>query len=449
MPDTGWKSPLSVKQDNRKIINNNYTCYNFLDLNDILKNNYNHAYIPTTGGIDKIHASPIVYAYNYKFNIPANATVKKVYVLPIIQQSNHPELGKITRLKKLNLKVGASTTDGGTGINIVPKYPFLRELEIPIQSWTSEETFKIGTSYIPAGDSKFWGVELTPAVVNSTNFGFVMQLIGTKENKWVNPYIAKMLMKVDYDVPAVKQNEANAKEGKSTYLYSRIYYGNNEIKFTVNNNKNGSGLSNIKIPLDVTKPDQYKTITIKYEHKGEERESTIFTLESTGLLIGDTKKPKITLPSLHFPKTETEKTYTQSFKVYPNNINGDQLLVMSTNTTGGNYTTGIDGTISYTKFINMVIRFDVGGELFSSYDNKTTEDFIRKGQFCKINNNIFKNNKAYNKKGDKIYGDGGAMYILSELFDHTTNDKDDNTYENNTASGKTNNLYWNGENYPK
>lgn len=448
MVDTGWKAPLSVAQDNRPIINNNYTCYNFLDLKDILKNDYSHAYIPTTGGIDKVHASPVVYAYNYKFNIPANATIKKVYILPIIQQSNGGKWGKITRFKFLKLKVGASTTDNGVGIDIVLKYPFLKNLEIPVQSWTSEDTFKIGSSYIPAGDSKYWNVELTPAVVNSTNFGFVMQLIGTKENKWVNPYIAKMLMKVEYTVPSVKKTEVNILEGRENYTYTTIYHGNTLLKFTENSNKGGTGFSDMIIKLDVNKPESYKTITIKYQHKGNETESPTLVIESRGLLIGDDKKSKITLPTIHFPKTETEKTYEQSFKVYPNNLNGEQLLVISPAAPINNAISAITGTTLAKSYINMVVRFNVEGELISSYGNETTAEFVRTGQFCKINNNIFKNNKAYNKKGEKTYGDGGAMYILSELFDHETNGEDNNTYENNTANGKVNDIYWNGTNYP-
>ena len=448
MVDTGWKAPLSVAQDSRDSVNNGRRCYNFLDLTDILRNDYRHAYIPTTGGIDKSHASPIVYAYNYKFNIPANATIKKVYVLPVIEQGNGLGLGKITRLKRLNLKVGASTTDNGTGIDIVNKYPFLKNLEIPVQSWTSEDTFKIGSSYIPAGDSTFWGVELTPSVVNSTNFGFVLQMVGTKEKKWVMPCIAKMLMKIEYTVPAITTSTTGYdKDNNKNYVITHIFSGNDELKFTRKNNTSGSAFSDKTLILNVTKPDEFKMITIKYEHKGNELETPQPTIESTGLLIGDDKKSKMTLPTLHLQKTETEKVYTQSFKVYPKNMNDEQLLVISFNTKSKT-TSGLTG-LSISNFVNLVVVFDVQGELFSEYGEETTQEFIRRGQFCKINNNIFKNNKAYNKKNNVEYGDGGAMYILAELFDHEEDGEDTNTYENNTAKGKINNIYWNDVNYPK
>ena len=417
MTDTGWKSPLSVAQDDRKSINNGHSCYSFRDLNDIKRNDTYHAYIPTSGGIDSLRASPMVYAYNYNFNIPANATIKKVYVLPVFQQSNGAGYGNVTKIKTIKLKTGSSTTDGGTGNNLANN-SFIEQFKVPIKSWTSESSFKKGSEYVLCGGKDVWNVELTPSVVNSTNFGFVFQVVGTKLKKWVNPYIAKMLMKVEYDTSG--QSSSSNTQSKVT---TEFYDNKTKLEFDEKNNY----VSKTAVELDITKPNVAKTITIKHEHEGGERESPIIVLETNGLLITDNKQKTYTVPTIHFSNDTSKKEYTQSFKVYPNNLSGEQFLV-------------IKASLGNTK-ANRIIKFNVKGELFSSFSSEDVRKYVERGQFCKIMGNVFKNNKASFEKNNVKYGRGGAMFIYTESFQYKASGNDSNTYENNVASVAGKNLY--------
>ena len=423
MTDTGWKSPLSVAQDDRKSINNGHSCYSFRDLNDIKRNDTYHAYIPTSGGIDSLRASPMVYAYNYNFNVPANATIKKVYVLPVFQQSNGAGYGNVTKIKTIKLKTGSSTTDGGTGNNLANN-SFIEQFKVPIKSWTSESSFKKGSEYVLCGGKDVWNVELTPSVVNSTNFGFVFQVVGTKLKKWVNPYIAKMLMKIEYDTSG--QSSSSNTQSKVT---TEFYDNKTKLEFDEKNNY----VSNTAVELDITKPNVAKTITIKHKHKGGERESPIIVLETNGLLITDNKQKTYTMPTIHFSNDTSEKEYTQSFNIYPNNLSGEQFVV-------------IKDSLGNTK-ANRIIKFNVNGELFSSFSSEDVRKYVERGQFCKIMGNVFKNNKASFEKNNVKYGRGGAMFIYTESFQYKASGNDSNTYENNVANVAGKNLYWNDESY--
>ena len=422
MVDTGWKSPLTVVQDDQKTVNDGHSCYSFRDLDDIKRNDYRYAYIPTNGGIDTLRASPVLYAYNYGFNIPANATIKKVYVLPVFQQGNGTGYGPITKIKTIKIKTGASTTDYGTGNNLA-NIAFIKSFLAPVKLWTGEVTYKKGSDYVLCGGKDVWNVEFTPSVVNSTNFGFVFQVVGTKLKKWVNPYVAKMLMKIEYDVPTQSTSTTSTTQKTNVTFYD----GNSKIEFDENNNY----ISKTTLGLNVNQPNTAKTITIKIKHTGGETESPVFVLESSGLLITDNKLKTYTLPTLHFSNDVTEKEYTQTFKVYPSNFSGEQFLVIKAN--WGN------------NSANRLIKFNVGGEIFSSFSSENVKKYVERGQFCKVMYNDFRNNKAYFKKGSDTYGNGGAMCIYTESFQYKYNGNDSNTYTNNTAGVNGNNLYWNRE----
>lgn len=431
MTDTGWKSPLSVAQDDRKSINNGHSCYSFRDLNDIKRNDTHHAYIPTSGGIDSLRASPMVYAYNYNFNVPANATIKKVYVLPIFQQSNGAGYGNVTKIKTIKLKTGSSTTDGGTGNNLANN-SFIEQFKVPIKSWTSESSFKKGSEYVLCGGKDVWNVELTPSVVNSTNFGFVFQVVGTKLKKWVNPYIAKMLMKVEYDTSG--QSDSSNKKSTTSVEFR---YNKNKFEFDEKNNY----ISKTTVELDITKPNEAKTIDIVFKHKGSERESPVIVLESNGLLIGDNKQKTYTVPSLHFSNDAAEKEYSQSFKIYPNILNGEQYLIIKIDVSN------LSKESAGSKNANRIIKFNVKGEIFSSFSSEDVKKYVERGQFCKVMGCLFKNNKATYEKNNVKYGRGGAMFIYTESFQYKASGKDSNSYEGNVAGVSANNLCWNDESY--
>lgn len=426
MVDTGWKSPMSVTQDDRRAVNGgNHVCYSFKDLDDIKKNDYHFAYISPSGksGIDSLRASPVLYAYNYGFNIPANATIKKVYVLPVVQQGNGSSYGAVTKIKTIKIKTGSSTTDYGIGNNLA-NLSFIQKFRLPVGLWTGEITFKEGSNYVLCGGKDTWDVEFTPSVVNSTNFGFVFQVVGTELNKWVNPRVAKLLMKIEYEVP--NQPDMSKVQNKTI---AGFYDGSNLIEFDKNNNN----MSKSTLTLNINQPNEGKTITIKMKHTGIEIESPIFVLESNGLSINDDKLKTYTIPTLHFSNDTVEKEYIQTFKVYPNNYSGEQFLIIRASW----------GGIS----ANRLIKFNVAGEIFSSFSSEDVRKYVQRGQFCKVMYCDFRNNKAYLEKGGTVYGNGGAMCIYTEAFQYKYGNEDSNTYTNNIAGVNGNNLYWNHESY--
>ena len=427
MVNTGWKCPLVVTQDDRREVNKDssgatHACYSFNDLKNIVKDDFSYAYIPTSGGIDDIRASPVIYAYNYNFNIPSNATIKKIRVLPIFQQSNGKGYGWVTKIKTIKLKTGSSTTDYGIGNNLANK-DFISSLTLSIQQWTTEKTFTKGNEYVLEGGKDVWDVELTPSLVNSTNFGFVFQVVGTKNRKWVNPYVAKLLMDIEYDLSG--QTTTDGGTG-GTKCNTKFYFGDTEIVFGTDN------ISTTSQQLDITKPSIYKEVTVKHRHTGRASESPTLILESTGLLLTDSKKKTYTLPTIHFNSDTNETVYTQSFRVYPNTKNGTQYVVIKANYGD--------------KSASRLLKFNVVGELFTSFSGEDLSALVEKGQYCKILSSIFKNNTAKLVKNNTTYGKGGAMYILSELFKYQWDNSDTNVYENNVAGITANNLYWNDNN---
>ena len=89
MTSTEFKSPLTVAQDSRREVNGgNHTCYAFSNLDNIKNNDDTYAFIPSNGGIDSLRGSAVIYSYNYNFNIPLDATITNIEVLPIFQQAD-------------------------------------------------------------------------------------------------------------------------------------------------------------------------------------------------------------------------------------------------------------------------------------------------------------------------------------------------------------------------
>lgn len=484
MTSTEFKSPLTVAQDSRREVNGgNHTCYAFSNLDNIKNNDDTYAFIPSNGGIDSLRGSAVIYSYNYNFNIPLDATITNIEVLPIFQQADGKKYGHVTKMKILKLKTGASTTDNGvgnnlanftnlncSGINLVngSKGDNVTELQtalkklgyykatidgsfgsvteeavkafqrnspslkvdgifgpvtcgrlnilsckIPIESWTDENTFKIGGTNQFSGDAKRWGVDLTPAIVNSTNFGCVFQVIGTGYKKWVNVHVAKIMMKIDYTIPG--EVEGTAKSKQEHYLY----LNNKRLEFDANNI-----CTVIDKTLHVDKTDS-SVFKVLFKHSGSHDDSLIVSLSSNGLGIGGEKLKSYTFPTIHFGDDSKTKEYSQQVNIYPAMMGGIQIL-----------TVHID---SKTYFI----KFEIGGDNFTEYSIEK-EVYTMTGQFCKITNCNFKNNTASytNKKGTK-YGVGGAVWGLGEHFQH--NLKASN-FSGNVALVSNPNLIWKKEN---
>lgn len=115
----------------------------------------------------------ILYAYGYNFNIPATSIIKKVELRRVVCADD------ITRDRVkdsiVKLKVGASVSDYGVGNN-----------KSEGTTWvTHAYAHRNGMQYITTTHDDntsvkdFWGVELTPEMVNNENFGMLTQMVGT------------------------------------------------------------------------------------------------------------------------------------------------------------------------------------------------------------------------------------------------------------------------------
>ena len=414
---TGWKTPLTVTQDSRREVNGDHACYAFANLDNIKTNDYNYASIPSTGGIDSLRASPVVYAYNYDFNIPLTSKILAINVLPIVQQNNNKNYGDVTKIKTIKLKTGASTTDNGIGTNYAD-IDFISKLKVPMGSWSTEHTFENGGIYALHGTPEMWNVDLTPAVVNSSNFGWVFQVVGTKYKQWVTPKIAGMKMEIIYSITSEEENTGYV--GFTESYYFKI--GGKKITFDSNNVYSGTDGKGVA-GLNVDKPDDKVLFEVFYTHKGKAGESKIVSLSSDNLKISEEKLKSYTIPTIHYNNDKTNTWHSIGANIYPSVIGGSQVLTIN-----------VDNNTFF-------IVFNVESDNFTEFNDVEKEKYMSDGQFCKVTKCTFIENKAGHVEGSKKYGNGGGLYVLTEHFQHNLNDgnfRDNVAYAQNGVAD----LYW-------
>lgn len=298
MATTEWQSPNNVTQDARYKVVNGGTANKWGELNNLKKaNTTNWTYI-IKNGVANYRASPVIYCYNFNFTIPSEATITKVHVQTVCQEKTiHP--GVSTKL--LKLKTGASTTDFGVGNNKAntTRWPSAAK------SWTTHTM-----SYTP----EQWGVTLTPAQVNSSNFGCVFQCVGLDPEgrkgypHWSYPRVASIQMKIDYSLPS----EQTSIE---------------EAKFLID-------ASIPDTPLDLNTPNISNILTISFKHlegtnkKYNPGNTPLIKVKSDGLLCGPNKNSSHDVPIIIVPEATISNTYTANVNIYPNLKLGKQVLTV-------------------------------------------------------------------------------------------------------------------------
>ncbi|RAP49424.1 MAG: hypothetical protein BZ138_07695, partial [Methanosphaera sp. rholeuAM270] len=146
MVETGWKHPQTVDQDSRNELNNGRRCYPWRNIINIKKDDYSYTDINPweVSGIDLDHKSPILYGYNYGFNLPDNAVVKKITLFVLVQQLTHTKpkydpTGKwrysVSKFESVRLKLGSSIQGLGQGTEFASKSA-MRNL--PYKTWSTE-----------------------------------------------------------------------------------------------------------------------------------------------------------------------------------------------------------------------------------------------------------------------------------------------------------------------
>ncbi len=424
--DTGWKIPRTVKQDNRKAINNGGTCYAFENLNNILQNDDTYSRIPNSGGITKTYKSPYVYAYDYGFTLPSNATVTKISCYIKCQQISSPNSrynqgGKlvgvsISKFCHMKLKTGTSLIDGGIGND---RTSSLSNVMLPYQKWTTE------AEGVFSGTPTEWGINNKDLVstINSGNFGCVVQFVGTVDKGWVDPAIAQMKMKIEYTTPQVKPVTPSSfhedlhlsyvnREGKTTNI-TLTKKQNNEIHNDDNHLVTGLQLDNVANPI---------SLIFKFKHIGASHESPYLELKSSSLYFGENNSAYInsnykrvySLPSIQCGKDESLKEYSQSVAIYPGDVVGKQKISF------------VWSSCQYNIYFNV--------ENPSDLDEEDME-YVNKDCKCIISNCYY--------DGNTTLGQGACNYISSEYYSSTTDDKLDkhifkpegNIYKSNNVAG--------------
>lgn len=403
MTKTGWKTPTIVTQNSSKSLNNGRACYPFVKLDNIKKNDLSYADTTLAGGVDKDHASPIVYCNGYNFNIPVTATINKLQVLVICQQStdsaNRYHRGEQTsKYYFLKLKTGASTTDYGVGRNLITSDKLL-----PYKKWSTEANATF------SGSPTEWGVEnITPSIINNSNFGCLIQFKGLYTKAWSTPAIAKVLMNIEYTLPSV--TEVAKTIPSETTINVRVAQAD-------------------LAKLDVSKPNEAITLHIDYTHIGEGGQTPILICSSKDLLIGDEKLKSYTVPTLNLESSTVKTTHTQDVKVYPGTLTGTQTVDIRNNNSYNNLT--VNGQDK--PPINFNVINSNPADTYTGITSSEREKYLNGSQRCMIMNSKFDGNHA-NKNG-------GAMYILTEHFGRSKN-----TYTGNNAENSPN-IKWNGDSY--
>lgn len=390
MTDTGWKHPTMVKQDSSKKINNGLSCYAFVNLNNIKKDDKSYADQqpwPYTG-VDTDHKSPVIYAYNYNFQIPSNATVSKITLFALVDQLTHPKYYyehyvlkrqlrySTSKFCNVKLKQGVSLNNGGDGNDMSSKCAVQM---LPYKAWSTEKT----TTF--SGTPKEWGItnKDVPSIINSTNFGVAIQFVGTVKNGWCNPGVAQLKLKVEYTVPKL----VNTTPCEFTKLV--VTYNNREVTFT-------NGVSGVLCDLTYNDFSNPAIVTFNFYHKGNAGETPVITFSSSSLIMGANEKAyeqkktyagKYTIPSQHCGTDKSETVYSQSIAIFPGILYGEQ-------------------TVQYSwKGTKYALKFNVNSILI---DDATKYKFMNRNQQCVIKNCYFSKNIAI--------GVGGANYVTSEYF---------------------------------
>lgn len=320
---TEWKSPKSIKQDHTYKLVNGGTCYQFYDLNDIKKDDLHYAwqsyykrrrwsrYDPWCAGSHYKRASPIIYAYNYGFNIPNDAVIESVELERTVEQRSAWANGwRGTRTKMVKLKTTASTTDRGkTGKN------YIRDNDKEGETWYCRKWHSFTTKIT----QKECDVKLTPKLINSSNFGQIFQATGKVppydikryQWGWVDACVAKLRIRVTYSYPS---KVVNLPKEPLFKIEGSI------VRHTKTGDKNPTGPLK-ELSLDF--PEKYAWLQIKYtqqlvgdQYVGGKTPEIRLTNPNNIYLFSEKKKSAYTVQSMNVKSVKNTKESKANPPVY-------------------------------------------------------------------------------------------------------------------------------------
>lgn len=167
--------------------------------------------------------SALLYCYDFGFNIPKDSEITKVVVKQVFCGDDKTN-GRVTSYR-LNLKTGASTSDLGVGNNVSDK----------VKWRTHRYAHRNGMQYNYIGDTsksvkEFWGVELTPSIVNSKDFGVIIQCNASSTKTGHKAYLDVVNVKIYY-------KKAETKPTKTVDNKEEVLNADNSMTYTLSRDK--------------------------------------------------------------------------------------------------------------------------------------------------------------------------------------------------------------------
>lgn len=346
-----WQCPNYLKQDYSYKTVNGGTCYQFHNFDAIKKNDLSYAYQSYKSGgrwragTSNKRASPIVYAYDYRFNIPKKSIINYIEIEYVVKQRSYTSRQNLTD-NFLRLKTTSSLTDKASNSKNYKKNG----------KWS-----KGWNTRIVKITQKDAHVKLTPELINSSNFGLVYQCVGTM-NLWDDATIARMRIRVAYT------------DSKSSVDNTGIIP---DMTISARIRKVALQTLNIQYPNDKTWLDI--TYTTKEKDgkyvSGTSPEVYLYS-DSNNYLFSEKKIRTYSVQPIQIKESKKSVTYTSSVEVYP---------------------------FSPSPNAEIKLRYKIQGKLYNLKVKLPVQEFSDSGtvfkdniddQGCFITNNVFDNCRA-------------------------------------------------------
>ncbi len=421
---TGWKNPNTINQYAKY---NNQTCSAWSRLEMVKvdeprsrKNPYDLSAV--CYNLTSSKRSALMYCYNFGFNIPSQATITKIMVKTCVCQDDIT--ASRVRTQIIKLKVGANLTDSGVGNNLAPAQPWR----------THKYANQIGMMYETVGDStssvkSVWGVDVTPAIVNNSNFGIVFQAMGNGSHKH-KAYVDNIQVSIDYTLP---EETPIVTPPKPVPVISNIKSSLSVIKYDTLNPTVYTGQTVISQSYDSTTGYHF---WVKFKNEVQvvnntkvisNQNSNPLILETDGLTIFPGGTKQIIVPSMLIKGT-TDSRYFKSddFPLAPDYIEQFYDVYVYSN------------VVDFDKYANGRSFIESTVKLYSTkvVDGKTVKDTLLDDITFKLNSTtsniansqtILENCKFVNNKANK----GAAIYNLGRLYVKNLSFKNNTTYGSN------------------
>ena len=202
--NTGWRTPRMASQYSVYGEVNDRECYAFSNLGKILTADTDCTK-PNSGGVGRNTKSPLVFCYDYGFNIPNGAVITKVLVR-VTRRVNTVKTDSVVKDNLVQLKIGTNVSKAYDLPNLAGN-----------TRWTNNQIHrKVFGEHKTKSVEDLWGVNVTPALANNQQFGLVYQCTGLTDEFMVEELdciemcvyytqMGTMSTSVENTVEAVKQ----------------------------------------------------------------------------------------------------------------------------------------------------------------------------------------------------------------------------------------------------